>query len=100
MQLPYPSDGCITPLYQPNNKIEILTNLPHEIYPTHNYLNYMSLTRRATPRMKAKEDQPHQGRISTNSSLQRAKLDHQMSQDPPSMMESFLALILLTPNLL
>jgi hypothetical protein len=43
MQLPYPLDGCITPLFQPNNKTEILTNLSHEIYSTHKYLNYMPL---------------------------------------------------------
>jgi hypothetical protein len=55
----------------------------------------MSLARMATPIMRAKEDQPRQGKISTNSSLQRAKLDHQMSQDPPSIMESFVALILI-----
>jgi hypothetical protein len=32
MQLPHPSDGSITSLFQPNNKIEILTNL--SILPT------------------------------------------------------------------
>jgi hypothetical protein len=58
----------------------------------------MSLAQMATLRLKTKDDQLHQGRISTNSSIQRAKLDHQMSQDPPSVMESFLALIFHTPT--
>jgi hypothetical protein len=66
------------------------------MYPSYPSYSHMSSTRMATPGLRAKEDQPRQGRISTNSSLQRAKRNHQMSQDPPSVMESFFALILVT----
>jgi hypothetical protein len=59
---------------QPKLKPDL--DLLNVVYPTHNYLSHMSLAQRATPRLKIEDDQLHQGRISTNSSLQRAKLDH------------------------
>jgi hypothetical protein len=75
MQLPYPSDGYITPLYQPNNKTDILTNLPSETYPTHNYLNFMWLTRTTTARLGEKR-----------STLSRKKRSQTQSSDalPPN----------------
>jgi hypothetical protein len=59
---------CLVHLFQKQNTT--LTKPTYLVYPV--YPNYMSLTRMATPRRKAKEDQPCQRRISINSSLQRS----------------------------
>jgi hypothetical protein len=85
---------------QPN--IKLVLDLLNVVYPTHNYLNHMSLDRMVTPRSKVANsdgdtktqegiDQPHQERI-------RVKPDLQINQDPPSEMEFFLAIIILTPT--
>jgi hypothetical protein len=60
--------GCLIHLFKKQSKT--LFKPTHLVYP--GYPNYMSLTRMATPRRKAKEDQPRQRRITINSSLQRS----------------------------
>jgi hypothetical protein len=49
-----------------------------------------------TPRLETEDDQPHQERISTNSSLQGFKPDPQRNEDPQSWMESSLTLLFIT----
>jgi hypothetical protein len=56
----------------------------------------MSLTRMATPRRKAKEDQPRQRRIKHQLKTSKIKLNRQRSQDPQSWMESFFTPLFLT----
>jgi hypothetical protein len=60
--------GCLIHLFKKQSKT--LSKPTHLVYP--GYPNFMSLTWMATPRRKAKEDQPRQRRISINSSLQRS----------------------------
>jgi hypothetical protein len=60
--------GCLIHLFKKQSKT--LFKRTYLVYP--GYPNYMSLTRMATPRRKAKEDKPRQRRISINSSLQRS----------------------------
>ena len=60
--------GCLVHLFQKQNTT--LFKPTYLVYP--DYPNYMSLTRMTTPRIKAKEDQPSQRRISINSSIQRS----------------------------
>jgi hypothetical protein len=54
--------------FVPKKQSKTLFKLTYLVYPR--YPNYMSLTRMATPRRKAKEDQPRQRRVSINSSIQ------------------------------
>lgn len=55
--------------------------------PTHipNYLNYISLAQMKTPRLETEDDQPHQERMSTNSSLQGSSEVTKMNQDPQNL---------------
>jgi hypothetical protein len=58
----------------------------------------MSLIWITTSRTKIEDDQLHQERMSTNSSLQGSSEITKMSQDPQSWMESFLTPFLLIQN--
>ena len=51
-----------------------------------------------TPRLETEDDQLHQERMSTNSSLQGSSEITKISQDPQSWMESFPIPFLLTQN--
>jgi hypothetical protein len=76
---------CIIYLSPPNIKLGF--DLPHVTHHTHNYLNYMSLTWMTSTKTGRE--------INLVKEEESVRPDLQTSQDPPCVMESFLAIILL-----